>query len=172
MHNVGIVDRVIRIIVGFIALIFALQPSIGMSAWASTVLIIVALILIVTGFVGICPIYSLFRINTCEECITEEELLEKEKRSLTGGRFGPEPLVEEKPKRPRRRAARKAVAKAKRKPVKKKSTKRKAGKTTRAKRARKGKTKKAKAQPAKKASKSKRKATKRAKKKTTRKKRK
>ena len=56
-HNLGMVDRVIRVVVGLILVgnVYAgLQTPIG---W-------VGLILILTGALGICPIYALLGINT------------------------------------------------------------------------------------------------------------
>ena len=56
-HNLGMVDRVIRVVVGLILVgnVYAgLQTPIG---W-------VGMILILTGALGICPIYALLGINT------------------------------------------------------------------------------------------------------------
>jgi hypothetical protein len=56
-NNVGKIDRVIRIVVGIILIgnvFYALQNPIG---W-------VGVILIVTGILGKCPIYSLLGIST------------------------------------------------------------------------------------------------------------
>lgn len=56
-HNLGMVDRVIRVVVGLILVgnVYAgLQTPIG---W-------IGLILILTGAFGICPIYALLGINT------------------------------------------------------------------------------------------------------------
>lgn len=55
--NTGKIDRIIRIIIGFLLVgnVFAgIQTSIG---W-------IGLILIVTGVFGSCPVYSLLGINT------------------------------------------------------------------------------------------------------------
>lgn len=56
-NNVGKVDRVIRVVVGIILVgnvFYALQNPIG---W-------LGVILIVTGLVGKCPLYSIIGINT------------------------------------------------------------------------------------------------------------
>ena len=56
-NNVGKVDRVIRVVVGVILVgnvFYALQNPIG---W-------VGVILIVTGIIGKCPLYSIIGINT------------------------------------------------------------------------------------------------------------
>ena len=56
-NNVGKIDRVIRVVVGIILVgnvFYALQHPIG---W-------LGVILIVTGIVGKCPLYSIIGINT------------------------------------------------------------------------------------------------------------
>ena len=55
--NVGKIDRIIRVVVGIILVgnvFYALHHPIG---W-------LGVILIVTGIVGICPLYSIIGINT------------------------------------------------------------------------------------------------------------
>lgn len=58
MKNVGTVDKVIRIILGLalIALVFV-GPQ---TPWGW-----IGIILLATGLIGICPLYSVFGINTC-----------------------------------------------------------------------------------------------------------
>ncbi len=56
-NNVGKIDRIIRIVVGILLVgnvFYALQHPIG---W-------IGVILIVTGIVGKCPLYSIIGINT------------------------------------------------------------------------------------------------------------
>ena len=56
-NNVGKIDRIIRVVVGIILVgnvFYALQHPIG---W-------LGVILIVTGIVGKCPLYSIIAINT------------------------------------------------------------------------------------------------------------
>lgn len=56
-YNVGKTDRIVRVILGVLLIgnvFFALQHPIG---W-------IGVILLITGLVGICPLYSLFDINT------------------------------------------------------------------------------------------------------------
>ena len=56
-NNVGKIDRIIRIVVGVILVgnvFYALQHPVG---W-------LGVILIVTGIVGKCPLYSIIGINT------------------------------------------------------------------------------------------------------------
>ena len=56
-HNMGKVDRIIRIVLGVLLIgnvFYALQTPIG---W-------LGIILIATGIMGMCPLYSLLNINT------------------------------------------------------------------------------------------------------------
>ena len=56
-NNVGKTDRIVRVILGVLLIgnvFFALQHPIG---W-------LGVILLATGLAGICPVYSLFGINT------------------------------------------------------------------------------------------------------------
>jgi len=56
-HNVGKIDRLIRVILGVLLIgnvFFALHHPIG---W-------IGVILVLTGIAGICPLYSLLGINT------------------------------------------------------------------------------------------------------------
>jgi len=56
-NNVGKIDRIIRVIVGILLVgnvFYALAHPIG---W-------IGVVLIVTGFVGKCPLYSIIGINT------------------------------------------------------------------------------------------------------------
>jgi hypothetical protein len=64
-HNVGGVDRVIRIVIGLVALIagFAVIESTG---WR-VVAIVVGAVALLTAFVGYCPLNRLLGINTCRQ---------------------------------------------------------------------------------------------------------
>lgn len=56
-HNIGKTDRIIRVVLGVLLIgnvFFALQSPIG---W-------IGVILLATGIVGICPLYSLLGLNT------------------------------------------------------------------------------------------------------------
>jgi uncharacterized membrane protein HdeD (DUF308 family) len=56
-HNVGKVDRIIRIVLGVLLIgnvFYALQHPVG---W-------IGVILLITGIAGICPLYSLLGFNT------------------------------------------------------------------------------------------------------------
>jgi hypothetical protein len=56
-QNVGMADRIVRIILAVVFIILALVYS----PWW----FIPAVIALVTGIVGWCPIYALFKRNTC-----------------------------------------------------------------------------------------------------------
>ena len=56
-HNVGKIDRLVRVVLGVLLIgnvFFALQHPIG---W-------IGVILLVTGIWGVCPLYSLLGLNT------------------------------------------------------------------------------------------------------------
>ena len=63
--TVGTLDKVIRVVVAIAAGIVAF--SVGASTAWGIVLLVVALILLVTGLSGYCPIYSALKINTLSE---------------------------------------------------------------------------------------------------------
>lgn len=59
MHNnVGSTDRTVRVIVGLVLL--SLLFIDGNARWFG----LIGLVPLVTGFVGMCPLYSLFGMNT------------------------------------------------------------------------------------------------------------
>jgi hypothetical protein len=60
--NVGMIDRVVRIILG-IALLALFALNMVATPWSYLVLLI-AVILLVTGAAGTCPLYSLIGMNT------------------------------------------------------------------------------------------------------------
>ena len=56
-YNVGKTDRIVRVVLGVLLIgnvFFALQHPIG---W-------IGVVLLITGLVGICPLYSLLDMNT------------------------------------------------------------------------------------------------------------
>ncbi|MFC5559349.1 DUF2892 domain-containing protein [Ureibacillus thermophilus] len=59
--NVGTVDRVIRIVLGLaiLSLLFILEGNLKYLG-------LIGLIPFITGLVKFCPLYSLFKINTCQ----------------------------------------------------------------------------------------------------------
>ncbi|MFW8564920.1 YgaP family membrane protein [Orrella sp. 11846] len=56
--NLGGLDRGIRVIVGVVLIVLALMGTIGPWGW-------IGLIPLLTGLFGNCPVYSIFKINTC-----------------------------------------------------------------------------------------------------------
>lgn len=60
--NMGVVDRVYRVVVALLVALFGYLEIIG--GIFSTVLIVLAVIFIITSIVGYCPVYSLFKVNT------------------------------------------------------------------------------------------------------------
>ena len=62
VNNEGTADRVVRIALGF--LLVALVFFGSKTAWFGAL----GLVLLVTGFVGFCPLYRVLRIRTCKVC--------------------------------------------------------------------------------------------------------
>jgi hypothetical protein len=60
--NVGMIDRVVRIIIG-IALLAIFALNMVAAPW-SYLVALVGLIILVTGAVGTCGLYSILRMNT------------------------------------------------------------------------------------------------------------
>lgn len=63
--NIGSTDRIIRIMFGILIGYFAYSTVIEVS-WVQVLLYVIATILLVTALVGNCPLYSIFKINTCK----------------------------------------------------------------------------------------------------------
>jgi len=63
-ENVGTVDRALRVVVG-VAL--ALAGWLGAGGALGIVLIVIGLVLLVTGLMSSCPIYSVAGMNSVEE---------------------------------------------------------------------------------------------------------
>lgn len=55
--NVGQVDRVLRGVVGLALIVFAVMTQ----AWWA----LIGLVPLLTGLVSFCPVYALFKIDTC-----------------------------------------------------------------------------------------------------------
>ena len=58
LKNVGITDRTLRVIVGFVLVYLAAVGDIGWWGW-------IGLVPLVTGVIGYCPAYSLLGMRTC-----------------------------------------------------------------------------------------------------------
>ena len=63
--NMGLVDRVVRILVA--AVVAYLYISGGIGGWQALVLGIVAVVFVVTSAIGFCPAYLPFKISTCRK---------------------------------------------------------------------------------------------------------
>lgn len=65
IKNVGKIDKVIRVIIAIVAAYFAWKGGFE-AAWVSTVLWVVAVVMLLTALLGTCGLYSIFGINTCK----------------------------------------------------------------------------------------------------------
>jgi hypothetical protein len=63
--NMGLVDRVVRILVA--AVVASLYISGVIGGWQALVLGIIAVVFVVTSAMGFCPGYLPFKINTCRK---------------------------------------------------------------------------------------------------------
>ena len=63
VHNVGSVDRIVRIVVAAAAI--GIAAAVGVGSIGGVVLLVVAAIMAVTAAVGSCPLYRLVGVNTC-----------------------------------------------------------------------------------------------------------
>lgn len=65
MKNVGTIDKVVRIAAAiFIGVLYATNTISGILA---ILLVIVAIVLLITSFIGFCPLYRPLGINTCRK---------------------------------------------------------------------------------------------------------
>ncbi len=62
VKNESKLDRIIRVVLGLVALIVAF--SVGASSALGIVLLVVAVVLLVTAAVGFCPLYRLLGLST------------------------------------------------------------------------------------------------------------
>ena len=60
-QNMGSTDRIIRALVGIVALLIALFVTSGV---VDIILYVIAAIMIITSLIGICPLYIPFGIST------------------------------------------------------------------------------------------------------------
>ena len=61
--NVGPLDRLLRLIAGAILIILPFVS--GMAGWLATLLPVVGLVFVATGFFRFCPAYRILGISTC-----------------------------------------------------------------------------------------------------------
>lgn len=62
IKNMGAVDRIIRIILALVVLVLYLTGVIF--GWLAIVLGILGIIWLLTGIIGFCPAYALFKVST------------------------------------------------------------------------------------------------------------
>lgn len=60
--NMGTIDKIIRIVLAALIIVFYLTGD--LSGIAAIVLGIIAIIFLVTSFTGVCPLYKAFNIST------------------------------------------------------------------------------------------------------------
>jgi hypothetical protein len=58
-HNVGTVDRILRIVAGIVLILLAATGTVGWWGW-------LGVIPLLTGVVRVCPAYSLLGVKTCK----------------------------------------------------------------------------------------------------------
>ena len=63
VRNEGTIDRIIRAIIGVVALVAAV--AVGVGTVGGIVLLVLGGIMVVTAAVGFCPLYRVFGIHTC-----------------------------------------------------------------------------------------------------------
>ena len=63
--NMGTLDRTIR--VAFAVLIAVLYFSGNLSGLTATILCILAVVFVVTSFIGFCPLYTVIGLSTCKK---------------------------------------------------------------------------------------------------------
>jgi ABC-type uncharacterized transport system permease subunit len=61
--NIGVVDRVLRIIVGLALIAYAIPLGFPHTGWNAVGYI--GIVPLLTAFVGSCPLYSLVGLSTC-----------------------------------------------------------------------------------------------------------
>ncbi|MEP0133376.1 MAG: DUF2892 domain-containing protein [Eudoraea sp.] len=85
--NMGSLDRIIRFIVAAIIVVLVLAELIG--GTLAIVLMVLAGVFVLTGFVGFCPLYKPFGISTCTVKQTEQKKPPKEQKKASIRSVGP-----------------------------------------------------------------------------------
>ncbi len=62
--NTGTIDRAVRVVIGVVLLILAYIYWASLGAVWGSLLVIIAAIALITGLVGMCPLYKLLGINS------------------------------------------------------------------------------------------------------------
>jgi len=63
--NVGLTDKIVRIIIGAGIIYCIMTDIIMLSGWVEVVLIIIGAVLITTGLLSRCPLYYILGLKTC-----------------------------------------------------------------------------------------------------------
>lgn len=63
--NMGTTDRIVRTLLAIIAIILYLTGT--LTGTLGIVLVVVGVVFLLTSVLGFCPLYTLFRINTCKK---------------------------------------------------------------------------------------------------------
>ena len=62
--NEGMIDRVVRVILGIALVLGGVYVSMSMANWLGWIAVLIGLVLLVTGTVGVCPLYRILGIKT------------------------------------------------------------------------------------------------------------
>ena len=62
--NIGSTDKIVRVVLGIVINYFAYSTTIE-TLWVELLLYIVSAILFLTTAFSVCPLYKLFKLNTC-----------------------------------------------------------------------------------------------------------
>ena len=64
--NVGNTDKLIRLIIAVVIFIFVFREK-QSNPTVDSILLVIALVAAITSLLNYCPLYSLFKINTCKK---------------------------------------------------------------------------------------------------------
>ncbi len=70
MKNVGMLDRIIRFLVGLLLIWLGYSSLMGTWQWVAY---IVGAILVLVAIFSFCPLYKLFGMSTCKKCGMKKE---------------------------------------------------------------------------------------------------
>ena len=64
--NIGNIDRGVRLVIGFVALLAVFVGPLASGSWEPILAAIVAVIMIGTSTIKFCPLYRIFGMRTCK----------------------------------------------------------------------------------------------------------
>ncbi len=64
--NTGHIDRILRTVLGIVAIVFAWVSWASLGTVLGSILAIVGIILVATAAMGFCPLYRIVGISTCK----------------------------------------------------------------------------------------------------------